>query len=260
MADRIKRIIAAIIDWNLSLVPAFGVALAYVALTEQGRTNIGLMLLALLLIPCGVAVFILRDMIFGGRSPAKRLFGLYVVDEATRQPVKGGKAALKNVLNLINVMWFVDAILLLISGRTVGERISKTAVLGKKTLARANAGEDVTPRITTRSVVTTLIVCGVLFVAFVLLIVAITLVSVFAVLNEQAETPEYALAYEYIVESEKYAGVAEADIRLNSYNSNGIGNERTVTYGFRVGHHSADVTLHCEDGIWFVCEECTDFR
>jgi hypothetical protein len=231
-----------------------------VALAEQGRTNLGLIFLTFLLALCGVAAFILRDMLFGGRSLAKRMLGLYVVDEATLQPVKGGKAALKNVLNLINVMWIVDVILILISGRSLGERISKTAVLGKKTLARANAGEDITPRITTRSIVTTLIVCGVLFVAFVLLIVVITLVSVFAVLDEQAATPEYALAYEYIVESEKYADVAEADIRLNSYNSNGIGNERTVTYGFRVGHHSADVTLHCEDGTWRVCEECTDFH
>jgi uncharacterized RDD family membrane protein YckC len=260
MGDRIKRIIAALIDYYIALIPALIPAFIGARRMESGKGGYLIIILAFLLAFGGLALFILRDAVFGGRSIGKRIFGLYVVDEQTLQPVRGGKAALKNVFNLINVMWFVDGILLLISGRTVGERISKTYVLGKKTLERADAGEDVTPRTTTRSVVTSLIVCGALFVAFVLLIVVITLISVFTVLDAQKATPEYAMAYEYIVESEKYAQVDAEDINFNSYNSNGIGDERTATYGFRVGYHSVEVTLHCEDGEWYVCRECTPFE
>ena len=111
MGDRIKRIIAALIDYYIALIPALIPAFIGARRMESGKGGYLIIILAFLLAFGGLALFILRDAVFGGRSIGKRIFGLYVVDEQTLQPVRGGKPALKNVFNLINVMWFVDALL-----------------------------------------------------------------------------------------------------------------------------------------------------
>ncbi len=258
MGDRIKRIIAAVIDWNISGVPAMAYALLMYYYTNSGGNNPILILLVIPAVFSMIALFVLRDAIFKGRSLGKRIFGLYVVDEVTLQSIPAGKAALKNVLNLISGVQPVDAIVLLVSGKSLGERLSHTRVLGKKTLARAQAGEDITPKAPTGSIVA---IGAVVAVGFFFLFIVFIVVTVFLSLNAQKDTEEYAIAYEYLMQSETYADLDAADVRLNSYNGSTSNGQRTVTYGFVIagGYHSAEVTLHYEDGTWVVCEECTPF-
>ncbi len=263
MGDRVKRVIAAVIDWNISCIPALIVAL--IAVKVIGRNVMVNLLMGFLLVLCGFGIYallILRDVIFGGRSIGKRIFGLYIVDEAALQPARTGKRAVKNVLNLITPVMMVDVFVLLASGRTLGERISHTRVVSKRTWERAMAGEDVTPQVTTRSIITTVAVAAGLFVLFIFVIVAVVSFSVYALLDAQQDTPEYALAYEYLISSEKYADVDTDSIHLNSYNSNTVNGERTVTYGFAIPgrYHTVEITLHDENGAWAVCEECTAFH
>ena len=258
MADRIKRMIAGVIDWNIACLPALVVALVLAWHMETGGSNPLLIILVVLLILASYPLFFVRDTIFGGRSIGKRIFGLYVVDAATLQPVSAGKTALKNVLILVPPVLAVDALILMASGMTLGERISHTRVLGKKALARAREGEDITPCVTAGSIIAVIGVAVIGFVLFVAFIVSIVFLS----LNAQTNTEEYAIAYEYLMESETYAGLDASDVRLNSFNSSISGGERTVTYGFAVTgqYHTVEITLHFEDGRWIVCEECTSFR
>ena len=260
MGDRVKRLIAAIIDWNICGLPAVAVALWMSHYVKNGGESNPLLILLLLPAVLSMPVlFVLRDAIVRGRSIGKRIFGLYIVDEATLQPLPAGKTALKNILNIISIVLPVDAIALLITGRTLGERISKVRVLGTATLERAQNGEDITPQTSVGGIVAVLVIGAVGFVAFVVILVA----SIFMALGAQKETEEYRIAYEYLVESETYGGLAleESDVRLNSYHGSIDNGERTVTYGFFIGSYypTIEITLHFEDGAWVVCEECTPF-
>ena len=145
MGDRIKRLLAAWIDWLLSLLPAFIPAIfGSLLMRREAAGGMFFVFFSFAVALGGLVAFVLRDAIFRGRSVGKRLFGLYVVDEEALQPVRGKPAALKNILNLVGPLLYVDALCLLITGKTLGERISKTAVLSQKTLQAAQAGESET--------------------------------------------------------------------------------------------------------------------
>ena len=86
-------------------------------------------------------------------------------------------------------------------------------------------------------------------------------------LNAQKDTPEYQLAYEYLVSSEAFAQLdADAsEIRMNSYSSKTSLNpadgqkSKTVEIGFIVSFRSFTVVCHEENGVLQICEECTNF-
>ena len=104
-----------------------------------------------------------------------------------------------------------------------------------------------------------------LAVSLVLLMILAFLGLIQFVLHLQKDTVEYKTAYQYFVSSDAFAALEadEADIRMNSFSSNttisgGI-TEKTVTIGFAVKFRFFEVTCHQENGIWQVCDECTDF-
>jgi len=125
---RIKRIIAWIIDWNLSGILPLVYALFFERLTQYGWPIYLLFVLLVLSMP---VTFVLRDVIFGGRSLGKRLFGLTVVCKKTGKPLSVGARILRNLFFFI---YPVDGMLLLITGESIGERITESRVIPKKDL------------------------------------------------------------------------------------------------------------------------------
>lgn len=264
MGDRIKRLLAAIIDWNVTCLPGLSISLLLYAQMMRGNSNVLLLILFAIAVLSTLPLFILRDTIFRGRSVGKRIFGLYVVDEGALQPVRGKPAALKNILNLVGPLLYVDALCLLITGKTLGERISKTAVLGKKALQRAQAGESETqqpageaPKPASLGRILAMIA---LAMAVVIIFVTVLLLIIQMTLDKQTTTPQYALAYDYLVESEAYQRLDGAPtVKLQSYSSFTSSDGTTITYGFKVYRYTVEVTLHQENGEWIVCRECTGF-
>ena len=169
MADRIKRLIAVILDWNFSLLPGFLIALIGSRAMEQGKNGLVFLIVGFVLAFGGVALFVLRDAAFGGRSIGKRMLGLHVLDAETRLPVKGQRAALKNLPNVVSVLLPVDALLLLLAnGGTLGERLSKTVVLSGRTMERMQRGEEIVPPTFRQRAITVAVLAGVYVILFLL--------------------------------------------------------------------------------------------
>lgn len=85
---------------------------------------------------------------------------------------------------------------------------------------------------------------------------------VFSVLDKQKDSPEYKVAYEYLVSSEAFNELSpEPDqIRFNSFRISTVNGESTATVGFTVNGRSFEVVCHKEDGRWIPCRECTKFQ
>ncbi len=132
MAIRVKRMVAFIIDWNITLFP---ILLLYELSMAMGIENEKLlpltMLLSFILVFGGFALFVLRDYILKGQSLGKRIFGLIVLDKSTMGTPRKRQLILKNIFLFI---YPVDGILLLATGETLGNRITDTVVISKKLL------------------------------------------------------------------------------------------------------------------------------
>ena len=68
----------------------------------------------------------LRDVIFGGRSVGKRIFGLHVIDLCSSAAATNDKKILRN---LFFFLYLVDVFVLLATGQTIGDRIAGTLVV-----------------------------------------------------------------------------------------------------------------------------------
>lgn len=112
-------------------------------------------------------------------------------------------------------------------------------------------------------------------VMIIMAVIAAILVGIFAfigfiqlVLNAQKDTEEYKIAYNYLINSESFekTGADESDIRLNQYSSrinSSIGSDstsQTVEIGFIVNMKSFVIVCHKENGVWQVCDDCTEFN
>lgn len=130
MAIRIKRMVAFIIDWNITLLP---ILLLYELSLSMGVESEKLlpltMLLSFILVFGGFALVILRDFIFNGRSLGKRIFGLITLDKNTMAEPKKRQLILKNIFLFI---YPVEGLLLLATGETLGNRITDTVVVSKE--------------------------------------------------------------------------------------------------------------------------------
>jgi uncharacterized RDD family membrane protein YckC len=130
MAIRIKRIIAFIIDWNLTLLPAIFLFELFIGIRIENKNLSPISgLFCFICVFGGFALFITRDYIFKGESLAKKLFKLTVIDKNTSAPPTKRQLILKNIFLFI---YPVEGILLLATGETLGNRISDTIVVPKK--------------------------------------------------------------------------------------------------------------------------------
>lgn len=261
-STRIKRVIAFIIDWNICLLPALAVAFALnrVMSHEEGQSII-LILLFLLSMLLSLALIATRDFIFGGRSLGKRIVGLAVVDKNTLQNPSFVKLLFRGVFFFILQ---IDGIIMLVSGNSISDMAFGTYVVSKKELA-VMKGEIPSEQIERKNLspIKVIIIVAALFLVFVILLVGI----IFASLNAKKGSEEYAVAYEYLVNSEtfKASGADPQKLFMNSYSANtyyynGVP-EKTVEFGFKNGiFNSYTVVCHYENGAWVVCEDCTNFK
>ena len=87
MPDRLKRMIAFVIDWNILYLPALLISFLLSEIASN-QALVGLAVLAMLtLILITYVLIAARDIIFGGRSLGKRILGLYIVDKKTLEPI-----------------------------------------------------------------------------------------------------------------------------------------------------------------------------
>lgn len=267
---KLRRLLAWIIDWNICGLITIFLASVYLGVCAKAIAANNLLaafggFAVFLLYPI---TFVLRDVIFKGRSLGKRITRLVVLDKATGTLAKSGKCILRN---LFLIIVHIDAIVMLVSGSSIGDKAANTIVVLKKDFESgfsSSAENEVSninnyrapkPISTTKIVI--IVVSAVL--AFIILLVSIVFISLGAVKNNE----EYKLAYNYLINSKAFeeANAKESQIIFNRYSSRSFaGNantpaSRTVEMGFVVKCRSYEIVCHQTNGEWQVCTECTHF-
>jgi len=122
----IRRILAWIIDWNLSGIPC--IIFSTLCFNPPSLQNMALVLIFLFLFIMYPVTFVLRDVIFKGRSVGKRIFGLHIVNKITNE-----KASVKQrvIRNLFFFAYAIDGIILIATNESIGDRIANTVVIKK---------------------------------------------------------------------------------------------------------------------------------
>lgn len=202
----------------------------------------------------GLLCFILRDAF--GKSLGKRIMKLEILDRKTGKKAKISQRIVRNMFFII--VW-IDGIMMLSSGQSIGDTVAGTVVISTKEAKTADitkinsykAPEEASPSQKSKRVIT--IIC---------ISLAIFIVIIFIALDGEKSTPEYQAAYEYFVSSEAFekSGASENEIVFTSYNRNGTEENAIVTYTFTMRFKQYPVICHIENGIFSVCEECTEFN
>ena len=126
---RIRRIIAWIIDWNLSGLPCLLYTTIFMDVFKRPSfQNIGYILIFMLLVFLCPITFVFRDVIFKGRSIGKRIFGLYVLDKNTNEPASIKQRIIRNLFFFI---YPVDGIILIVTKESIGDKAVNTTVVKK---------------------------------------------------------------------------------------------------------------------------------
>ena len=265
---KLLRILAWFIDWNLIGLVILLITYIFFFILGDSLDSYSPIpyIFGPLIVLMYPVTFVLRDMIFGNRSVGKRITGLIVLDKKTGCPAKSSQ---KIVRGLAIFFIAIDTLVLLICGRSVGDFLADTVVVLKKDILNREPAEipNDTPKRNPKQskktaiiAVTAVITAFILFVSFIVFMINISL-------NEQKDTEEYKLAYEYLVKSERFEelGIDESKIKLKEY-SNYIyredGNKRRdIEFGFSLGFGlRLTVVCHEENGEIYVCEECTNFH
>ena len=124
---KLKRMLAFIIDWNLSAVPILLFVFFFRDILITQEPNPLLVIIFVLLTLSMPTICVLRDVIFNGQSIGKRIFKLHIIDETNKLPSK-------RILIIRNIFFFVypvDAILLLATNQSIGDMATRTTVVNK---------------------------------------------------------------------------------------------------------------------------------
>lgn len=264
---KIRRILAFLIDWNIIFFGGAIITFLLFWLTVSP-------LLAFWCVIAICAAVCMRDAIFKGRSIGKRLLKLVIIDSAMGKPTTGVKLIVRD---LFFMLMQIDLVVMLVSGKSIGDHAAKTVVVREGAIDAAELSEvdeiDVAAlnnyvrhtELGKKSVWTLIAIIVLTVVVFVALIVGI----VFGALNTAKSTEQYALAYEYLVGSESFnsEGADEDDIFFNSFRSSSYpsssiaeGYSAITEISFRVNGVHYVVVCHEYDGVWQVCEKCTHFK
>ena len=233
---RFRRLIAFLIDFHATIFWGFFVVFAGMLLLPFGMIYFAMVCCVF----CAGSLYV-RDWLLGGRSIGKRACGLSVVDRATGRPATGKQLLIKDLCCMVLPF---DGLVLLLTGRSIGERISCTAVIQEKLPA---------PLVKKR------------FVKFAAVTVVLGLLMGFTAsygVDQSKKNESYALAQTYLIESETFAAREKEGIRptLTVFASKTVNGQTTHQYTFDTRIHYYVVTCHLqEDGTWAVCDECTDF-
>ncbi len=267
MKIRFKRLFAFLIDWYVILIPA-ALITPYIPLflNKQFEENPWVDFISLFIYLFPLGAFLLKDAVCKGRSVGKRLFGLYVYDQKTLKQADTKQCVLKNVFLFLCVF---DAIILLVTGKTLGDRVAGTLVTSKQDLELYEKEiQDVSAMYTPPGLKKKKTKKAILIFAIIIgcLLAFVGLIQV--ILNQQKDTEEYKIAYDYFTESKAFEelNVDESKIHFNQYSShtytakNNNSVSQTVEIGFVVNFKSFEVVCHKENDIWQVCNECTLFE
>ena len=82
---KLRRILAWIIDWNLCGIPALIYAFVFKTITEAQGLKVVYALIFVLFVLSYPVLFVVRDVLFKGRSVAKRIFKLRIIDNETNE-------------------------------------------------------------------------------------------------------------------------------------------------------------------------------
>lgn len=259
---RVLRLFAWLIDWLICGTPTILAALVFVFLFQSQKPDVeakfNLLLLVILLFP---AIFVLRDVLLNGRSLGKRCLGLVVLDK------KSGERASRKQCLLLNLFFFIgsiDAIVLLASGLSVGDRIAgtvvtqkeeKTALCDKTEVEKSDAVNAYKPP--KKSKKQKLTVIG-LSIAVLVIFVGVSIAAPFIGLNVIKTTPEYEAAYRFFVNSDYFTllRIGEEEIRLCSFNITRSGDTGNAEFTFLAGGKTREVTCHYINGEWVACPRC----
>lgn len=262
MSVTFKRLIAFVIDWNIILFPfVFILSFIITILRKESIINPFIVILFFFAIVFAFGAFVLRDVIFKGRSLGKRIFGLYVYDKNSLEQASVKQRFLRNVFFFL---YFIDGILLLVTDQTIGDRVAGTLVTSKQGIETyTNAIQDSAPAPKQKKAKKVVLV-----IAIIIACLAIFVGLIQNVLKAQKDTEEYKVAYGYFVESRtfKKLNVDESKICFNQYSSQTYTSNdnnsvsQTVKIGFIVNFKSYEVVCHKENDIWQVCNECTLFE
>ena len=124
---RFRRIIAWIIDWNLSGLPCLIYTTIFMDVFKSPSIqSMGYILIFMILVFLYPVTFVFRDVIFKGRSIGKRIFGLYVLDKNTNE-----SASIKQriIRNLFFFIYPIDGIILLATKESIGDKAVNTIVV-----------------------------------------------------------------------------------------------------------------------------------
>ncbi len=125
---RMRRIIACIIDWWLSLLPCLIYVISfYRYFIRPSFQNIVLMLIFILLVFLLFITFIFRDVICKGRSIGKQIFGLHIIDKSTNESASIRQRIIRNLFFFLPI----DGIVLLATKESIGDRVTNTIVVKK---------------------------------------------------------------------------------------------------------------------------------
>ena len=263
---KIKRIVAFLLDWNI-LGFSVMLPLSFIMISiNKGNTTIGALLFLgmILLYPVCVA---LRDVIFGGRSLGKRIMGLVVVDKATGEKPNIGKLILRGIFFFL---MYIDGIILLVSGKSVGDIVAGTVVIPKKVgqaedfdktdsakIKEINTYKPPKDKSHTKIIL--------LVVGIIAMFVAVIIIIVISALNAAKKTEEYAIAYSYLVNSDEFkeSGASVENIRLNGYSSTQSvtdnGTIKQTTFTFYAEGESYEISLVYRDNVWIIDKIATTF-
>ena len=255
---RLKRCLAWAIDWNI----LGGIAMILVMLSRGIASVSGQELLLWAMVPIMIAwiiLFILRDMVFGGTSIGKRIMKLKLVDKVTGCEASKKQKALRGV-SLFLVSF--DALFLLISGSSLGDRIASTAVV-KSSFATPDGSAPIdngyvideegktVPKKSNKKAIVIVIALIVAFIAALTVIITV-------VFGRVKKSEEYALAYDYLVSSMyfDYYNLSEDDVKLTGYSSTTYASDGVtrVEFTFKIGIRSVKVYCVKENGSWCVSE------
>ena len=281
-STRFLRLLAALLDWwmfgGVTLIGIGVLTSVTKSLTSHELSTHPLFILAFLCLFLFFTVgFMMRDVIFCGRSLGKRMLGLVVLDKQSGKKPKFWQRAVRN---LFLQVYAFDAILLLASGSTIGDRCARTMVVPQKALARLQRERDeqdpiksinaYKPPQASRAVwlVPVISVC----VVFVMLM-AFMWVSFFSIFQNIERSEDYDIVYDlahnYVINSDTFAAreYDADDLSVVAYTySEDAGHEdqsvqKRATFEYRIRLFNAlTVTCHQKDGEWYVCPECTAFQ
>ena len=249
-AYRFRRLVAGAIDWNVSWLPAFLICMLLLPLVTDGKLPIPVLIPFILSFP---VLFLFRERLFKGRSLGNRLMKLIVLDRRSLQPLPQSALKTRNMMFLF--LNGLEILLLLTTGATLGDRAVAAVVVHQDEIPTEPPQR--VPANTRTILITVLAVM-----AGITLFVGVIFLSLETVKDE----PHYALAYDYLLESEAFVRLdAEADdVRLTGYSRNtttrnGV-TETEASFTFLVKGRQLVVICHPDGESWYVCKECTQFR